>query len=119
MKVPPKTGIFLRRCQFFCLDWIPWGWRHLLDVFKDLSVTKQRDGLFLKDDIYCLRDCAPFGHPGQIPQSGMRAGIQNDLMFRKSPGFPFDFAQGGEPVEPRVSPDPVSSTRQSCGARPE
>ncbi len=34
----------------------------------------------------------------------MRAGIQNDLFFRKFPGFPFDFAQGGEPVEPRVSP---------------
>jgi hypothetical protein len=48
-------------------------------------------------------------HPGQIPRSGMRAGIQNDLIFRDFPGFPFDFSQGGEPVEPRVSPNPVSS----------
>jgi hypothetical protein len=34
----------------------------------------------------------------------MRAGIQNDPIFGYLPGFPFDFAQGGEPVEPRVSP---------------
>jgi hypothetical protein len=33
----------------------------------------------------------------------MRAGIQNDMMFRWLPGFPFDFAQGGEHVEPRLS----------------
>jgi hypothetical protein len=33
----------------------------------------------------------------------MRAGIQYDLISRELPGFPFDFAQGGEPVEPRVS----------------
>jgi hypothetical protein len=49
----------------------------------------------------------------------MRAGTQNDLISRQFPGFPFDtstllsidpelsrrvdFAQGGEPVEPRVS----------------
>jgi hypothetical protein len=46
----------------------------------------------------------------------MRPGIQNDLIFRHFPGFPFGFAQGGEsfdlaqdrepverPVEPRVS----------------
>jgi hypothetical protein len=34
----------------------------------------------------------------------MRAGIQTDLVSHDPPGFPFDFAQGGEPVEPRVSP---------------
>jgi hypothetical protein len=34
----------------------------------------------------------------------MRAGIQNDLILSYFPGFPFDFAQGGEPAEPRVSP---------------
>jgi hypothetical protein len=34
----------------------------------------------------------------------MRAGIQNILILRYFPGFPFDFAQGGEPAEPRVSP---------------
>jgi hypothetical protein len=45
----------------------------------------------------------------------MRAGIQNDLILRDFPGFPFDFAQGGELVEPRVSPNPVSSTGQACG----
>jgi hypothetical protein len=52
------------------------------------------------------RDCIEIRHPGQVPRSGMRAGIQNDLIFRQFPGFPFDFAQGGEPVEPRVSPNP-------------
>ena len=26
-------------------------------------------------------------HPGQVPRSGMRAGIQNDLRFRHFPGF--------------------------------
>ena len=26
-------------------------------------------------------------HPGQVPRSGMRAGIQNDLIFSKFPGF--------------------------------
>jgi hypothetical protein len=41
----------------------------------------------------------------------MRAGIQNDLSFRDLPGFPFDFAQGGEPVEPRVSPKTVGLAR--------
>ena len=41
----------------------------------------------------------------------MRAGIQNDLVFRDFPGFPFDFAQGGEPVEPRVSPQIVGLAR--------
>jgi hypothetical protein len=34
----------------------------------------------------------------------MRAGIQNDLILYDPPGFPFGFAQGGEYVEPRVSP---------------
>jgi hypothetical protein len=61
-----------------------------------------------------------------------RAGIQNVLIFRDLPGFPFDFAQGGEsfdfaqdrepverPVEPRVSPNPLSSKGQACRARPE
>jgi len=56
-------------------------------------------------------------HPGQVPRSGMRAGIQDNLIFRHFSGFPFGFAQGGEsfdlaqdrelverPVEPRVSP---------------
>jgi hypothetical protein len=43
----------------------------------------------------------------------MRAGIQNDSVLCQLPGFPFDFAQGGEPVEPRVSPNPVSSTGQA------
>jgi hypothetical protein len=50
---------------------------------------------------------AAIRHPGQIPRSGMRAGIQNDLIFRHVTGFPFDFAQGGEPAEPRVSPSIV------------
>jgi hypothetical protein len=57
-----------------------------------------------KNDFSTLRGCAVIGHPGQVPRSGMRAGIQNNLIFRHDPGFPFDFAQGGEPVEPRVSP---------------
>jgi hypothetical protein len=30
-------------------------------------------------------------HPGQVPRSGMRAGIQNDLIFRDIPGFPLQF----------------------------
>ena len=60
--------------------------------------------------------CVIIRHPGQIPPGGMRAGIQNGLIDNSSPGFPFDFAQGGEsfdlaqdrelverPVEPRVS----------------
>jgi hypothetical protein len=37
-----------------------------------------------------------------IPRQSRR-GIQNALIFPSFPGFPFDFAQGGEPVEPRVS----------------
>ena len=41
----------------------------------------------------------------------MGAGIRNDLIFRHSSGFPFDFAQGIEPVEPRVSPSIVSLAR--------
>jgi hypothetical protein len=54
----------------------------------------------------------------------MRAGIQNDLIFRDFPGFPFDFAQGGEsfdfaqdhePVEPRVSANPVSARGRLAG----
>jgi hypothetical protein len=45
----------------------------------------------------------------------MRAGIQYDLISRELPGFPFDFAQGGEPVEPRVSLNPVSSAGQAAG----
>jgi hypothetical protein len=48
-----------------------------------------------------------------------RAGIQNHSIFGIFPGFPFDFAQGGEPAEPRVSPNPVSSTGQAYRARPE
>jgi hypothetical protein len=32
-----------------------------------------------------------------------RAGIQNDVIFRHFPGFPFDFAQGGERVEPGMT----------------
>jgi hypothetical protein len=47
----------------------------------------------------------------------MRAGIQNDLIFRDFPGFPFDFAQDREPVErpvePRVSANPASSAGQA------
>jgi hypothetical protein len=55
-------------------------------------------------------------HPGQVTRSGMRDGIQGDLMFLDSLRFPFDFAQGGESfdfaqdrelVEPRVSPNTV------------
>jgi len=30
---------------------------------------------------------AAIRHPGQIPRSGMRAGIQNDLIFRHVTGF--------------------------------
>ncbi len=57
----------------------------------------------------------------------MRAGIQNDLISGLVPGFPFDastllsidpvlcqrvdFAQGGEPVEPRVSPAIIGLAR--------
>jgi hypothetical protein len=57
----------------------------------------------------------------------MRAGIQNDSNYLSLPGFPFDastslsidpelcrrvdFAQGGEPVEPRVSPKIVLLAR--------
>jgi hypothetical protein len=41
----------------------------------------------------------------------MRAGIQNDSIYLSLPGFPFDFAQGGEPVEPRVSPKIVLLAR--------
>lgn len=33
------------------------------------------------------RVCVTMRHPGQVPQSGMQAGIQNDLSFRKVPGF--------------------------------
>jgi hypothetical protein len=55
-----------------------------------------------------LGDCVAIRNPGQIPQSQVRAGIQNDLIFCNFPGFPFDFAQDREPVErpvePRVSP---------------
>jgi hypothetical protein len=40
-----------------------------------------------------------------------RRGIQNDLIFFDFPGFPFGFAQGGEPVEPRVSPNIVGLAR--------
>jgi hypothetical protein len=35
-----------------------------------------------------------------------RREIQNGLICCDLPGFPFDFAQGGEPVEPRVSLNP-------------
>jgi hypothetical protein len=49
-------------------------------------------------------------HPGQVPRSGMRTGIQNGLKLRQVPGFPFDFAQG-VPVEPRVSPTNVGLAR--------
>jgi hypothetical protein len=37
-----------------------------------------------------------------IPRRTRRE-IQYDLISNELPGFPFDFAQGGEPVEPRVS----------------
>jgi hypothetical protein len=32
-----------------------------------------------------------------------RTGIQKVLIFDVYSGFPFDFAQGGEPVDPRIS----------------
>jgi hypothetical protein len=35
--------------------------------------------------------------------STRRAAIQKGLALLRFPGFPFDFAQGGEPVEPRFS----------------
>jgi hypothetical protein len=50
----------------------------------------------------------------------MRAGIQSNLILIDAPGFPFDFAQGGEsfdfaqdrePVEPRVSPEILGLAR--------
>ena len=41
----------------------------------------------------------------------MGAGIQNDLISREFHGFPFDFAQGGEPAEPRVSLDMILLAR--------
>ena len=50
--------------------------------------------------------------PFVIPRQRRRE-IQNNLIFGYFPGFPFDFAQGGEHVEPRVSPNPVSSTGQA------
>jgi hypothetical protein len=40
-----------------------------------------------------------------------RRGIQNDLVLNDPPGFPFDFAQGGEPAEPRVSPNIILLAR--------
>jgi hypothetical protein len=62
----------------------------------------------------------------------MRAGIQNDLILREFSGFPFDastllsidpelcrrvdFAQGGEPVEPRVSPNPYRVRGRLAGS---
>jgi hypothetical protein len=47
-----------------------------------------------------------------IPAKSLGAGCEPGSRMI---GFPFDFAQGGEPVEPRVSPNPVSSTGQACG----
>ncbi len=35
----------------------------------------------------------------------------NDLIFSHFPGFPFDLAQSGEPVEPRVSPTTLGLAR--------
>jgi hypothetical protein len=64
-----------------------------------------------------LGGCVAMGHPGQILQSGMRAGIQNDLISRDLSGFPFDFAQGGEPVEPRVSPGMTVLSNDETGYR--
>ena len=40
-----------------------------------------------------------------------RREIQNVLIFRYFPGFPFDFAQGGEPFELRVSPKIIGLAR--------
>ena len=39
-------------------------------------------------------------HTGRVRLRRTRSGIQEVLV---SSGFPFDFAQGGEPVEPRIS----------------
>ena len=50
-----------------------------------------------------------------IPRRNGRE-IQNNLIFSPFSGFPFDFAQGGEFVEPRVSP-PLSLPRARYGVR--
>ena len=44
-----------------------------------------------------------------LPRTKMRWASSTTKML-KNPGFPFDVAQGGEPVEPRVKPGMTNSS---------
>ena len=61
-----------------------------------------------------FRGCVLIGHPGQVPRSGMRAGIQSDPISLRLSGFPFDASTlpfGREPFDKLRVPSRVEELK--------